>query len=147
MFDHCVARIALSWNHNVSPAYRIAFARERGRERERGENANEEENASRFCTEKRNPFCFKTCHFSKSRIRYHWEFGAADNRSVSVHELNVTIAKSFFDPNKFREYFDRKHSEKTTNCWWWKASLLKRMTLHISSTSKLILYCTVLGPL
>ena len=34
MFDHCVARIALSWNdNNVSTAYRIAFAgeRERGR--------------------------------------------------------------------------------------------------------------------
>ena len=25
---------------------------------------------------------------------------------VSVHELNVTIVKSYFDPNKFWEYFN-----------------------------------------
>ena len=33
MFDHCAARIALSWNDNVGSAHRIAFAgeRERGR--------------------------------------------------------------------------------------------------------------------
>ena len=33
MFDHCVARISLSWNDNVSSAYRINFVgeRERGR--------------------------------------------------------------------------------------------------------------------
>ena len=30
--DHCVARIALSWNDNVSSAYRIAFAGERERD-------------------------------------------------------------------------------------------------------------------
>ena len=28
MFDHCLARIALSWNDNISSAYRIAFAGE-----------------------------------------------------------------------------------------------------------------------
>ena len=32
MLDHCVARIAMPWNDNVSYAYRIAF----GGERERG---------------------------------------------------------------------------------------------------------------
>ena len=33
MFDHCAARIALSWKDNVASAHRIAFAgeRERGR--------------------------------------------------------------------------------------------------------------------
>ena len=31
MFDHCVARIALFWNDNVSSVYRIAFAGERER--------------------------------------------------------------------------------------------------------------------
>ena len=31
MLDHCVARIALFWNDNVSSVYRIAFAVERER--------------------------------------------------------------------------------------------------------------------
>ena len=31
MFDHCAARLALSWNDDVSSAYRIAFAGERER--------------------------------------------------------------------------------------------------------------------
>ena len=33
MFDHCAARIVLSWNDNFASAHRIAFAgeRERGR--------------------------------------------------------------------------------------------------------------------
>ena len=31
MFDHCVVHIALSWNDNVSSAYRIALAGERER--------------------------------------------------------------------------------------------------------------------
>ena len=33
MPDHCVACFALSWNDNVSSAYRIAFAGERERDR------------------------------------------------------------------------------------------------------------------
>ena len=46
MFDHCVARIALSWNDNVLSAHRIAFAGERKRGKK----------AARFSTKKCNPF-------------------------------------------------------------------------------------------
>ena len=101
MFDHCIARIALSWNDNVSSVYRIAFA-----EREWGRK-------QRDFASKNASILFQNLLFSKSRIRYRWEFGAAENWRVSVHELNITIVKSHFDPNKFREYFNWKHSEKS----------------------------------
>ena len=47
------------------------------------------------------------------------------------HELNVTIIKSYFDPNKFREYFNWKHSEKKLIAEGKQISS-KRMTLHTS---------------
>ena len=91
MFNHCVALIALSWNDNVSSTNRIAFAGERKRGKTQCD----------FAPKNAIKFCFKTHHFSKSRIRYRREFGVAENRGVSVHELNVTLVKSYFDPNKF----------------------------------------------
>ena len=84
------------------------------------ENTNEAENSTRFCTKKRNPFCFKTHHFPKSRIRYQWEFWGAEIWCVSVHELNVTIVKSYFDPNKFQEYLIEKIWKKKIS--WRKAN-------------------------
>ena len=60
--------------------------------------------AVRLCTKKRNSFCLKTLYFSKSRIRYRWEFGAAKNWCVSVKELNVTTVKSYFDSNKLKAF-------------------------------------------
>ena len=83
------------------------------------------EEAALFCTKKRNPFCFKTHHFPKSRISYQWEFGASENWRVSVHKLNATIVKSFFDPNNFQERFNWKHSKKKG-----KQISSKRMTLQ-----------------
>ena len=46
MFDHCVARIVLSWNDNVSSAYRSAFAEEHKQGRKQLEFALK--NASHF---------------------------------------------------------------------------------------------------
>ena len=88
MFDNCITRIALSWNNNVSSAYRIAFAGER----ERGKKA------APFCTKKRNPFCFKAYYFPKSKIRYRWKFGAAEIWRVWVHGFIVTISQIVFLP-------------------------------------------------
>ena len=80
------------------------------------ENANEAD-SSAISHQKRNPFVSKLIVFQNGRswIRYRQEIGAAEIWGVSVHELNVIIVESHFDPYKFREYFIWKHSEKNTN--------------------------------
>ena len=96
--DHCVARIALPWNGNVSSAYRIAFAGERKRDGKQRDFA--PKNAIHL---------FKTHHFPKwnkhnqipARI-----WGGRDLRRISTrikchHSRNVW----YFDPNKFQKYF------------------------------------------
>ena len=73
--------------------------------------------AARFCPKKRNPFCFKIYHFPKTRIRYRWELGSPEDGRASVHDLTVTTVKSYFDPNKFQEYFNllKIFGKKATN--------------------------------
>ena len=109
------------------------------------ENANKAESSARFCTKKCNSLCFKTHHFPKSRIKYQWDFWMAEIWRASVHELNVTIVKLYFDPNKFREYFSWKDSKKKLYPEG-KQTSSKCMTLDISLTSQLTFYYTVLGP-
>ena len=105
--------------------------------------------AARFRTKKCNSFVSKLIIFQNgtSRIRYRREFGAAEIWRVSAHELNVTIVESYFDPNKFPEYFISKHLEKTLIAKGKQISS-KGMILQLLWTSKLIflLYCNVLDP-
>ena len=57
MFDYCAARVALSWNDNVSLAYHIAFV---------GEHDKAESSA---ISHKTTQFVyFKTHHFPKNKI-------------------------------------------------------------------------------
>ena len=82
MFDHCVPSIALSWNNNVLSAYYIDFAGERERGRKQ----------RNFVSKIRDPFGSKLIIFRNeaSRIKFRREL-RAENRHVSVHELDVTI--------------------------------------------------------
>ena len=57
-------------------------------------------------------------------------------RSDEYHELNVSIVKSYFDPNNFNSISFEAEGKQIS---------LKRVTLHIILTSKLIFYHTVLG--
>ena len=66
--------------------------------------------AARFRTKQRNPFVSKLVIFQNetSRIRYQREFARPRSDAYHAqiaHELNVTFDESYFDPNKFREYF------------------------------------------
>ena len=63
--------------------------------------------AARFRTKKRNPFVSKLIIFQNeaSKIRYLREFARPRSDVYHAHELNVTKDESYFDPNKFREYF------------------------------------------
>ena len=60
------------------------------------ENANETE-SSAISHQKTQSICSKLIIFQNgtSIIRYRREFGAAEIRGVSVHELNVTIVESY----------------------------------------------------
>ena len=95
MFDYCVACIALSWNDNVSSAYRIASAGEREPGRKQRDFA--PKNAIHFS---------KHFIFQKVKSDTDKNLGQARTDFVLVDELNVTIVKSYFDPTKFREYFN-----------------------------------------
>ena len=110
------------------------------------ENANEAE-SSAISHQKTQSICSKLIIFQNgtSTIRYRREFEMVEIWRISAHELNVTIVKSYFDPNKFREYFIWKHSEKTLIAERKQISS-KRMTLSLLWTLKLIFYYTVLCP-
>ena len=95
--------------------------------------------SARFRTKKRNPCVSKLNIFQNgtSRIRYRLEFAAAEIWRVSAHELNFTIVESYFEPNKFREYFISKHLEKTLIAKGKQISS-KIMIFRLLWTSKLI---------
>ena len=100
--DHCVVRISLSWNDSVSSANRIAFAGEHERGR------------------KQHNFVLKNAiHFVlKLTIFLKVELDQMPMRIWGGQDLTCSgprkclIVKSYFDPNKFREYFNLKHSKK-----------------------------------
>ena len=133
MFNpHCVAHVAMSVNKHLICIMQCFCKRTQTRQK-----------AVRFCTKKCNPFCLKTEH-GTSRIRYWWELGAAEIWCVSVHELNVTIVKSYFDPNKFRSYSNWKHLGKDTNCRR-KANLLWENDSPYILKVEMIFYYTALS--
>ena len=105
MFDHCVTRISLSCNDRVSSANRIAFARQHKQGRKQRDFA------------PRN-----TIHFvSKLIISQKVELDQIPIRIWGGQDLTCSgprkclIVKSYFDPNKFREYFNLKPWKKNTN--------------------------------
>ena len=91
MFNHCVALIALSWNDNVSSTNRIAFAGER----KRGKTQRD------FAPKNAINFVLKLIIFQKVESDTGENLGWPKTVVYQVHELNVTLVKSYFDPNKF----------------------------------------------
>ena len=70
------------------------------------ENANEAESSARFSPKNAIYFVSELIIFQKVESDTSENFGwPRSDGYQSMHELNVAIVKSYFDPNKFREYF------------------------------------------